>query len=217
MKGLLYKDFQTLWRTAKINIAISTAILAFYIFGAQKSIIIIMLLMYAAMVISMGISATNTVDSVTGWCMLIGTLPLSRSKIVFEKYLFILISSSGITVLYYILLTVQKLIDNEPYNTGNFADLSAPILLFTFIVINSCINQISAFCFKSVKGAICANLFIILCSLVLSIVSALKSVQPVFVNVDIVVISVSALLISFIVLSLSFCISYLVYRKKDLI
>jgi ABC-2 type transport system ATP-binding protein len=45
----------------------------------------------------------------TRWSMFVGMLPLSRAKIVFEKYLFILILSSGATVFYGIVLAAQKI------------------------------------------------------------------------------------------------------------
>lgn len=217
MKGLLYKDFHALWRTSKILLVLSAGSLFLYVFQGQKSVIVILLLTYAAMFISSSISTLSIAEYNTRWSMFVGTLPLSHAKIVFEKYLYILILSSGATVFYGIVLVAYKLIYNRPYHIGNFADLMAPTLLFAIIIINSCINQISTFCFDPLKGSSYSLLLTLLCFTVFSLISTKKSILSAFLNADPVIFSISVFCTALAVLGLSFGISYLVYRKRDLV
>lgn len=228
MKGLLYNDFFTLWRLRKALFVLTAGILAFYVFCGQSSFIVILLLMYASMFITWSVAAVNQEEFNTGWRNFVGTLPLSRAKIVLEKYLLILILSSGASMLYYIMLAVQKLIANEPFSVGNFADLAAPVMLFAFITVYTCMNQISIFCFTSAKGSYYFSLVVLICYLAVAVLSLANdvlslftdvnlAVLSVFANPDNTVLSVFALLISFAVWGLSIGISYLGYRRKNLV
>lgn len=212
MKGLLYKDFFSLWRISKIIIVISAALLIYFIFGHQQYLL---LLTESAILLSGVISTLGTAEHNICWNVFVGTLPLSRAKIVFEKYFFIIILSSGAVVFYYAFLILQKTVHTDTYQFVLVGDMMAPVILFTIIVVSSCLNQIFILCFDPVVGKNFHLSFMVLSIIVLSATG--KSVLRGHFDIDPIVFSAVALCISFAVLGVSFVISYLVYRKKDLV
>lgn len=218
MKGLLYKDFHAFWRMAFVSLALSAGVLVFYIFFVPKSLLALFLLSVPAMFISFSIMMLAPTEYNTRWSMFVGTLPLSRAKIVFEKYLFNLIISSGATMFYCIVLALYKLIYNKPYHIGNFSDLTAPVLFFAIIMIHSCLNQISSFCLEPIKASILNLVFTFLVNIIFYVMFIIyNTVMWAFSKTGSLVFSVFALCVALAVWGLSFGISYLGYRKKDLV
>lgn len=211
MKGLLYKDFYSLLRTSKIHFIVFAVMMVYFVFGHQNYLF---LLTEAAVFLAFVISTLGTVEKNIRWNVFVGTLPLSRAKIVFEKYLFILLLSSGAVVIYYLTLVLHKVIYANTFRTGSFGDLMAPAILFSVVTVSSCLNQIFTLCFDPLKGR---NMHLSFMMLSIIIVRAAGiSVLPSRLETEPVVFTVSALCVSIAVLAVSFVISYLFYRKKDL-
>ena len=129
MKALLKKDVYLLWKTAPIALFGILFISAFCAFGRQSSL---------PMLFEIGFFAASLVEVIlqveeaNRWHILQDTMPISRAKIVFEKYLFFGFSGLLASAVQALLNTAYSLVVHHYVEAGNILFLPMYMVFIVF-------------------------------------------------------------------------------------
>lgn len=210
MKALLKKDVYLLWRSAPIAIFGILFISLFCALGRQSNLA---LLCEIGVLTSGMAEVILLVEEANRWHIMQDTMPMSRAKIVCEKYLFFGLAGLFVSAIQALLNTGYSLIVQRHVEAGNV--LFLPMIVFATAMLWGSILMPFFFRFGSILGRSVYQV-----ALVIGMISAMilsRSVKiPDHIPVHPVVLMSGLLGVGVLFCTLSCLLSIRFYRRRDL-
>ena len=210
MKALLKKDVYLLWRSAPIAIFGILFISLFCALGRQSNLALLCELGF----LTAGMAeVVLLVEEANRWHIMQDTMPMSRAKIVCEKYLFFGLAGLFVSAMQALLNTGYSLIVQRHVEAGNI--LFLPMIIFSAAMLWGSVVLPFFFRFGSILGRSVYQV-----ALVIGVISAMilaKSVKiPDHIPVHPVVLMSGLLGAGVLFWGLSCLLSIRFYRRRDL-
>ena len=210
MKALLKKDVYLLWRSAPIAIFGILFISLFCALGRQSNLALLCELGF----LTAGMAeVVLLVEEANRWHVLQDTMPMSRAKIVCEKYLFLGLAGLFVSAMQALLNTGYSLIVQRHVEAGNI--LFLPMIIFATAMLWGSVLMPFFFRFGSVLGRSVYQV-----AMVIGVISAMilsKSVKiPDHIPVHPLVLMSGLLGVGVLFCTLSCLLSIRFYRRRDL-
>lgn len=210
MKALLKKDVYLLWRSAPIALF---GILFFSVFCALGRQSNLALLCELGVLTSGMAEVILLVEEANRWHIMQDTMPMSRAKIVCEKYLFFGLAGLVVTVVQALLNTGYSLIVQRHVEAGNI--LFLPMIIFAAAMLWGSVILPFFFRFGSILGRSVYQV-----ALVIGVISAMilsRSVKiPDHIPIHPLVLMSGLLGVGVLFCTLSCLLSIRFYRRRDL-
>lgn len=200
MKGLLIKDFFMLIKYCKLYLLVAVVFIGVSIFKDNDTFFVY----YPCLLASMLPVSLYAFDEKEKWCNYCGTLPVSKSKYVFAKYIFGLM----IVVIVTLLATALQALRMEPVRINDCISTAAELLLVGLIPPSVTLPFI--FIFGAEKGRIA---YFIAIGLVVAITITAEQIPLPAVSIFG---SPFALLLAFILYLFSGLLSSFFYQKREI-
>ena len=210
MKALLKKDVYLLWRSAPIAIFGILFISLFCALGRQSNL---------ALLCELGVLTSGMaevillVEEANRWHVMQDTMPMSRAKIVCEKYLFFGLAGLFVSAMQALLNTGYSLIVQRHVEAGNI--LFLPMIIFAAAMLWGSVILPFFFRFGSILGRSVYQV-----AMVIGVISAMilsKSVKiPDHIPIHPLVLMSGLLGVGVLFCTLSCLLSIRFYRRRDL-
>ena len=210
MKALLKKDVYLLWRSAPIAPLGIFVLCVFCALGRQSNLA---LLCELGVLISGMAEVVLLVEEANRWHVLQDTMPMSRAKIVCEKYLFLGLGGLFVSAMQALLNTGYSLIVQRHVDAGNI--LFLPMIIFAAAMFWGSVILPFFFRFGSILGRSVYQVAIVIGMISAMILS--RSVKiPDHIPVHPLVLMSGLLGVGVLFCTLSCLLSIRFYRRRDL-
>lgn len=210
MKALLKKDIYLLWRSAPIAPLGILLLSVFCALGRQSNLA----LLCEIGVLTTGMAeVTLQIEEANRWHILQDTMPMSRAKVVCEKYLFFGLAGLFVSAVQALLNTGYSLIVQRHVEAGNV--LFLPMIIFATAMLWGSILMPFFFCFGGVIGRSVYHVAL-MAGLILAMILSRSVRIPNHIPVHPLVLMSGLLGAGILLCVLSCLLSIHFYRRRDL-